>query len=464
MSVFETTNTKIKTSPKKDSTQKKISFVKATKKKRKLIVKEKVSDLTVAETFVGCGGSHIAFKDNNFKTVFCNDIWKDSLDTLTENNPELDKKQVIHDDIKNLVNMDLLKMYNIKKGELSVLMGGVVCKGFSLAGVRNPFDDRNYLYISQLRLVEQLMPKVSVIENVPGMQTMKILKKQGYGPISKKWGEIKVDETIDNLCKQLNDTIESMKQNRGKTIAINKKLLENPSNSDELKKQHSDLTEEKNELTEIRDSYNKQLEKYKYGVLDDIVSRYEELGYRTEIKKLTCSDFGGYTKRQRLIIVAIRNDIKKEWQWPEITHSNNDDNLENLLTVRDAFDTLDLNDSNHPENDPDNVPMNHKPSTVEKFKLVGKNKKKETFFSRGTSSRLSYDQPAPTLVPGHSSFQIHPEEHRSITVREGATITGFPTNYKFSGNHSSRCMQIGNAIPYHLGNVIAKSVKKFLTD
>lgn len=24
---------------------------------------------------------------------------------------------------------------------------GVVCKGFSLAGVRNPCDDRNYLYL-----------------------------------------------------------------------------------------------------------------------------------------------------------------------------------------------------------------------------------------------------------------------------------------------------------------------------
>ena len=49
-------------------------------------------------------------------------------------------------------------------------MGGVVCKGFSLAGVRNPFDQRNYLYVSQLQLVEQLKPKISIIENVPREQ------------------------------------------------------------------------------------------------------------------------------------------------------------------------------------------------------------------------------------------------------------------------------------------------------
>lgn len=45
--------------------------------------------------------------------------------------------------------------------------------------------------------------------------------------------------------------------------------------------------------------------------------------------------------------------------------------------------------------------------------------------------RLNGNQPSPTLVPGHSNFPVHPKYHRSITVREAATITGFPLNYKF---------------------------------
>ena len=53
-----------------------------------------------------------------------------------------------------------------------VLFGGIVCKGFSLAGVRNPFDVRNYLYKHQLRLVELTRPKVSVIENVTAIKNM----------------------------------------------------------------------------------------------------------------------------------------------------------------------------------------------------------------------------------------------------------------------------------------------------
>ena len=106
--------------------------------------------------------------------------------------------------------------------------------------------------------------------------------------------------------------------------------------------------------------------------------------------------------------------------------------------------------------------MCHKASTVEKFKKITCDKKSDGFSSRGTSKRLDLNKPAPTLVPGHSSFQIHPTEHRSITVREGATITGFPIDFKFCGSHSDRCMQIGNAIPVHLGEALAKSVCNLL--
>lgn len=438
-----------------------VNIVITPKRKIKRKKNKKVKQPTIIETFVGCGGSHIAFKDKGFKTVFCNDIWDDSLQTLKNNNEELTDKQIILGDIKNIVKRDLLEEYNITRGDLDVLMGGVVCKGFSLAGVRNPFDDRNYLYISQLKLVEMFMPKISIIENVPGMKTMRILKKKGYGPISNKWGETVVDSSIDTLCQELSDIIEKIKINRGKTIAVNKKLAIDENNKT-LKGEKDILLKEKDQLTLKRDNYNTHLEKYKYSVLDDIISRYEELEYKVSIKKLVCSNYGGYTKRERLIIVAVRNDIDKEWEWPEITNSNDDDSIDNFKTVRDAFDKLDLNGSNNPENDADNVPMNHKASTVEKFKKIGTEKVAGSYFSRGTSSRLSYDKPSPTLVPGHSSFQIHPVEHRSITVREGATITGFPTNYKFSGNHTSRCMQIGNAIPYHLGLAIANSAKKLL--
>lgn len=113
--------------------------------------------------------------------------------------------------------------------------------------------------------------------------------------------------------------------------------------------------------------------------------------------------------------------------------------------------------------DNDNIPMNHKDSTIEKFKKI-KTKSENGYFSRGSSSRLDFNKTAPTLVLGHSSFHIHPIEHRSINVREGAMITGFPIDYKFYGNHTGRCMQIGNAIPIEMAEAIAKQVKLFLLE
>lgn len=421
------------------------------------IKKKNKSKFTIVETFVGCGGSHIGFERENFHTIFVNDIWDTALQTLKINNSNLSDK-IICEDINSLCMKDLPSQFKMKPNELDVLIGGVVCKGFSLAGVRNPYDNRNYLYISQLKLVEKFRPKVSIIENVPGMKNMKILCKNNYAPVSAKL-KFTISDSIESICKEINNNIEEHKKNRGAIIAINKKISKE--SSEELLKSKDILLTKKNELEKRRKEIENKLSKYMYSVLDDIIERYDELGYKVSIKKLKVSNYGGYTNRIRLIIVAVRNDITKEWEWPKYMNCDDDDDLPNLKTVKDVFDLLDdtLND---PSNDVDNRPMNHRASTVEKFKKITCEKKSEGFSSRGTTNRLSLDKPAPTLVPGHSSFHIHPIEHRSITVREGATISGFPIDYKFVGSHSDRCTQIGNAIPVQLGEVLAKCARKVL--
>ena len=119
--------------------------------------------------------------------------------------------------------------------------------------------------------------------------------------------------------------------------------------------------------------------------------------------------------------------------------------------------------------------MRHGEKTIRRFKFIPEGKniadvmdsvpdelEISKFFSRGNTQRLDRNKSVPTLVPGHSNFPIHPWEHRSITVREAATITGFPTDYKFIGSHTSRCIQIGNAVPVYPADAIAKSVIKIL--
>ena len=390
----------------------------------------------VAETFVGCGGSHFGFKKSGFKSVFVNDIWEDAINTLKQNDSDLKPNEVICDDIYN-INLETLNEKNIDISNIDVFIGGVVCKGFSLAGVRNPYDERNYLYLQQLRLVGILKPKISIIENVPGMLNMKILSKNN-------------DENVKILCDELNNICESQKKLRGKLIAENKKLL--------IDETSIETKNKLNDMAKLRKEKEKLLEKYKYSVVEDIEKIYNELGYNVYKKILTCSDYGCYTNRQRLFIVAVRKDLNIVWKYPEPTTKAS------RPTVKMAFDLLDYNTINNPNTDVDNRPMNHTDKSIEKFKKIQPGgKSEEGYFSRGTSSRLTFDKPAPTLVPGHSAFQIHPTQHRSITVREGATISGFNTDFKFCGSHSSRCMQIGNAIPVNMAYAIAEQCKKILT-
>lgn len=52
---------------------------------------------------------------------------------------------------------------------IDVIVGGPPCQGFSLSGPRNFEDPRNKLYLSYIRLVEEIKPRAFVIENVPGL-------------------------------------------------------------------------------------------------------------------------------------------------------------------------------------------------------------------------------------------------------------------------------------------------------
>jgi len=396
------------------------------------------NELTIIETFVGAGGAHLGFKKAGFKSLLVNDNDKDTINTLLSN-------KVINEDeyllcpIENITEQILLNKIGNKP--VDVFFGGIVCKGFSLAGVRNPFDSRNYLYMHQLRLVDILKPKVSVIENVTAIKNM-------------------------NLYVHCEDTVNTF-EDYTKLSDANKILNGLKSSKRKNGEDYSDLNLTINKNKKIMEELLKNIDKYKYCILDDIKQKYLEMGYRFYEKILQTDKYGGYTNRKRIILVAVRNDIEGEYIYPEEQDTN--------YTLNDALKLIDYAGINNPSIDEDNKPMKHNQKTIDRFKLIPEGNniadvideipdelKISAFYSRGNTQRLNRNLPAPTLVPGHSNFPIHPWEHRSITVREAAAITGFPLDYKFCGSHTSRCVQIGNAVPVQLSYNIALSIKKLL--
>ena len=149
------------------------------------------------ETFVGAGGSYLGLKKAGFKTVYVNEIDKNFAKTLIHNNKkDLEDCLIDIKPIEEINFKDVRNKLNLKKKVVDLMFGGPVCKGYSLAGVRDPSDIRNTLYRHQLRMISEFLPKISIIENVPAMRTSLILKsgieKNKLKEISYVWKQLDI--------------------------------------------------------------------------------------------------------------------------------------------------------------------------------------------------------------------------------------------------------------------------------
>jgi DNA (cytosine-5)-methyltransferase 1 len=83
--------------------------------------------------------------------------------------------------------------------------------------------------------------------------------------------------------------------------------------------------------------------------------------------------------------------------------------------------------------------------------------------------RMAWDDVAPTLTtgcfnPSKGRF-LHPEENRTITMREAAILQSFPRRYKFPAKLGKVALatQIGNALPPEFVRRHAIAVRNYLT-
>jgi len=387
-------------------------------------------------------GSHLGFKNKGFKSLLVNDIDKNMIKTLLYNDKDLNENQVIIDDIKNLSKKIILEKI---KEPVDVFIGGIVCKGFSLVGTQNPFDDRNYLYLEQLRLVEIIKPEVSIIENVIGLKNMYLYEKN--------------KETIE-IFKKYTQLVEENKKLNGEKSSLRKN-----NNNNDFNDKLNNLNEIINNNKLLMKNYLNNIDKFKYSIFDDIKNRYINIGYKVYDKVLNSYDYGSFTMRKRLIIIAVHNSITKKYEFPSP--------LDNNKTLNDCLKLINYNN----KNDMDNISMKHSQKTISRFAFIPEginvqdiidqlpsDLKISAFYSRGNTMRLDRNKPIPTLVPCHSNFPIHPFENRQITIREASTIMGFPLDYKFFGSHSSKCEQIGNAVPISLAEALVQSIINLLNN
>ena len=79
--------------------------------------------------------------------------------------------------------------------------------------------------------------------------------------------------------------------------------------------------------------------------------------------------------------------------------------------------------------------------------------------------RLSWEELSRTItahIAKDGYWYIHPEQHRTLSIREAARVQTFPDDWRFAGPPSRRYAQIGNAVPPLAGEAIARAVLEAL--
>jgi DNA (cytosine-5)-methyltransferase 1 len=194
-----------------------------------------------------------------------------------------------------------------------------------------------------------------------------------------------------------------------------------------------------------------------------ILSEMENSGYSIIPHLYKFDEYGVPQSRQRIIIVGIRNSVKKVFRVPSPT----------------PYKDVDVSSKNAIENPP--IPLNafnnartvQSKTVIERLRHI---KPGENAFTADLPThlrlnvngakisqiykRLDPDKPSYTITGsgGGGTHVYHWKENRALTNRERARLQSFPDNFEFLGSKESVRRQIGMAVPYLGAKVIFEAI------
>lgn len=333
-----------------------------------------MSGPTLLSVFSGLGGMDLGLCRAGFETIGCIEIEPDAVESIRRNRPSL--SAIGPTDINRLSPGPYRKSLGLRRRELDLLAAGPPCQPFSSAGRwtdagwRGLNDPRVACLASFLKLLDELLPRVVIIENVPGFV-------------------------------------------RGETSAI--PMLNQA----------------------FRD-----------------INRRNKTSYNLTWKELNAADYGVAQHRRRAILVAERNG--REIGWPNPTHS--------AAPVR-AFDALrKLNVQEKPVATgkwADLLPSIPEGQNYLWHTEKGGGKALFGYRTRYWSFllKLAKHEPSWTLSaqPGPSTGPFH-WENRPLSTTEALCLQSFPASFKVAGARRTQLLQIGNATPPLLAEVLGRKI------
>ncbi|MEU0128180.1 MULTISPECIES: DNA cytosine methyltransferase [Streptomyces] len=367
------------------------------------------------DLFSGAGGLSSGIELAGWTTAAAVDLDERALDTHRANFPGLSLKI----DLGDPAERDRLEEI-LKPAKIDLVAGGPPCQPFSRAGRnkirdlvkfhgRDPEDRRKELWSAYLDMVKRIGPRVVLMENVPDMGLH---------------DDFFVIRTIEEELEELGYATQvrlvdawnyGVPQHRKRLILLARKDVD-------------DFTWRKPdpERTTLHDAI---------GDLPELeVVPTERIGQR-ELKYRKPRNLSGFARK-------MREEAPRGMVWDHMTRRVREDDYR-IFQVMDS-------DTKYSELQEKLTEKERKYQRYSPDKYTDKYKK------------LAWDKLSRTItahIAKDGYWYIHPEQWRTLTVREAARVQTFPDRFRFAGTRSDAFRQIGNAVPPLLGEAAASVLK-----
>jgi len=371
--------------------------------------------LTAIDLFAGAGGLSEGFRQAGFEITYALDRDLDSCETYRLNHPgtKLDQLSITDRTPKAFARL---------VGEVDVIIGGPSCQGFSTHGRRDPKDERNKLWRHMRHLVKAIRPKAFLLENVPGInyahdgrtsiELIMLFERSGY--------------TVHRAT--LLAANYGVPQLRHRVFVVG-----------------------------VRDGYDFSFPEPAHwgGWRRDTIDVWErDRQARGKLPHIPCWDALGD-------LPTIGDGVRRPWQ-PYGTFAPSD----YAALMRAGSDVLRDHEASvlgeaHREL-VKQIPPGGTWRDIPAHRLPDRYRGMRRTDSTNLLGRLDPERPAYTITTQYNNVTAgcftHPIEDRALSVREGARLQSFPDRYRFVGSISSRCRQIGNAVPPLLAQQLACAI------
>lgn len=244
------------------------------------------------------------------------------------------------------------------------------------------------------------------------------------------------------------------------------------------------------------------------SVIDVLKSEFNEIGYPdVQIKLLDASDYGVPQKRQRVIFLGTRADVKNSLVHPtprNLTKVSARDAIDDLSNIANGTSLNDYNQKAPTEyqkqsrigrtpsagNTKQTAKLNnhqtskHTPLVTERFSKLDNGENIKNMLARLDNEdalrlatkkqncrKIIANQPSPTVLTLPDDL-IHYSQNRILTVREMARLQSFDDSFEFLGKRTTggdrrkfetpQYTLVGNAVPPLLAKAIAEEIMKNL--